>query len=75
MNKKLYNGQKLKEIFWTEGFCRVGVGGCTNIEVVMENGQMAGVPWALVTFEGTEQRKYNLALTEGVTLSGDSNGS
>jgi len=74
MGKEFCNGQKLKEVFWADGFVKIGSGGCIEIEVVMEDGQMAGVPWALVTFEKTEQRKYNLALVEGVTLLGDSNG-
>ena len=40
-----------------------------DIEVVMENGQMAGVPWALVTYEKDgSQLKCNLATVDQVVL-------
>ena len=41
---------------------------CVSIEVVMEYGQMAGVPWALVTFENKPPVKVNLAFMEEVGL-------
>lgn len=63
------NGDKLKQIFW-EGQSRILVGenGCESITVIMENGQMAGVPWVIVKITGREITKYNLALCEGVVL-------
>ena len=65
--ESLKNGDKLKQIFW-EGDARVlvGEGGCESITVVMENGQMAGVPWAEAHFKEAELTRYNLALCEGV---------
>ena len=68
MGKDFYRGQKLKRIFWGEMFLEVGTRCCADIEVVMENGQMAGVPWALITNTDGSQCKYNLALVEGVVL-------
>lgn len=45
---------------------RVGEVRVTKIKVVMENGQMAGVPW-LAVYEGEKvTAKYNAALLEGV---------
>ena len=64
-----FNGQRLKAIYWEEGAqCVVGESDCIGIEVVMENGQMAGVPWAVVFREDGKCQKYNLALAEGVEL-------
>lgn len=68
MAKDFYQGQKLKSIDWPEARCEVGSFNCTDIEVVMENGQMAGVPWALATYEDGTQFKHNLALAESVKL-------
>jgi hypothetical protein len=40
---------------------------CSDIEVIMENGQMAVVPWALVNYKSNRpSRKINLALMEFV---------
>ena len=65
---EFFNGQRLNAIYWEEGEqCVVGQG-VTGIEVVMENGQMAGVPWAIVFRESKKCNKYNLALAEGVEL-------
>jgi len=62
-------GQMLKAIFWDEGPGQVvGQHDCESIEVVMENGQMARVPWALVKFADGRSWKYNLAAAEGVQL-------
>lgn len=41
---------------------------CTTIVVTMENGHMAGVPWALAVFHDGHQEMFNLALMETVRL-------
>lgn len=68
-------GQKLIAIGYDncEVWYEVGKNDVTDITVVMENGQMAGVPWALVTFKsgGIEQRKINLALCNEVLVRRD----
>lgn len=47
---------------------RVGMAKCTAIKVVMENGQMAAIPWFEV-YEGESLRsKWNGALLEGVEI-------
>ena len=75
------NGQKLSRIFWDDDdFVEVGklteefyfIDGekkedvCVGLEVLMENGQMTGVPWAVGKFESETTVKYNLALVAGV---------
>ncbi len=60
------NGQSLKAIYFTDGE-DVIAGDDTTITVIMENGQMLGVPWALVEGIGGVQ-KWNLALVLGVAL-------
>lgn len=68
MSKTFETGQKLRSIFWEQDTSmEVGKGGCIDIEVVFENGQMAGVPWALATFKEAPQHKYNLARADGVS--------
>ena len=47
-------------------FIKVGLYGCKSITVVMENGQMAGVPWAYVEKEDGTETKHNLALCESI---------
>ena len=76
--KAFYTGQRLKEIFWSSGErCRVGEHRdkteitIAYIEVVMENGQMAGVPWAIVQWSDGKTLKYNLAEMDGVELASD----
>ena len=65
----LEQGTKLESIFWSdEEHITIGEGGCLSIEVTMENGQMAGVPWAFATYENRDKRLFNLALAEGVKL-------
>lgn len=68
---EFYEGQQLKAIYHVptpmgEGVTSVGVNGVISITVCMENGQMAGVPWARVTDERDLARKFNLALVGGV---------
>jgi len=78
MDRKFKQGQKLK---WMRGPADfdgcyvnyiVGKAGVTDIEVVMENGQMSSVPWALITFKGRPDGlinvKVNLSLMEEVGL-------
>ena len=73
MNKKeFHNGQKLDTLLY------IRRNGCLDIdserdecdiEVVMENGQMAGVPWALVTYrKDGSQLKCNLAKIDQVVI-------
>jgi len=61
-------GDKVSAIIFSEGAFRVGSGKCTSIKVVMENGQMAGVPWFEVYEGETMKSKWNGALLEGVEL-------
>ena len=78
MDKEFKQGQKLDYVQGpsdgNQVFYRVGhsysksVKPPVQIEVVMEYGQMAGVPWALVTFENKPPVKVNLALMEEVGL-------
>lgn len=59
-------GQKLKAIYLTDG-ARISVGGeVDEIIIIMENGQMAGVPWFAVFKDGKMVSKWNAALVEGV---------
>ncbi len=68
MIEPVHSGQKLNAIYFDEQ-CRMIVGehGCKSITVVMENGQMAGVPWAETDKNGEIQR-WNLANVHGIKL-------
>jgi len=57
--------------YWASGQFKVGEQKVTKIVVVMENGQMAGVPWFAVYREETLWHKCNGALLEGVKISID----
>ena len=62
-------GQKIKSIFFTNGDeLNISSPDVKSITVIMENGQMAGVPWASVIFQDDQEFKYNLALCEGVKI-------
>ena len=64
-------GQEVQKIWFSEGdggCFAVGSLGVEKITVVMENGQMAGVPWFAVWKEGRTDSKWNGALLGGVTL-------
>ena len=62
-------GQSVTALFFTDEQCiRVGAGECTGINVVMENGQMAGVPWFEVYKNGEVTEKWNAAMLEGVEI-------
>ena len=66
------NGQKLHSIYFgnKEGsYFQVGMLNCVSIEVVMENGQMNHVPWALVTHDnGLPKTKWNMSRLQGCQL-------
>ncbi len=67
--KDFYDGQKLLGILCPNGSkIKVGQFECEYITVIMENGQMAGVPWAEVVRSNGRVYKYNLALAEGVRI-------
>ncbi len=70
MNKcRFKDGQKVKSIFFSgEGVIATGKLGCKQITVVMENGQMAAVPWFLVEYDNRPPTKFNGALVEGTEL-------
>lgn len=69
MDMKFHRGQKLKALYWANGSeITVGLGTCEDIEVIMENGQMAGVPWALARHSDGIILKHNLAKVESVKL-------
>ena len=69
MDNQFQEGMQVKSIYWDDGpgFI-VGQLDCKQITVIMENGQMAGVPWFLVEFEDKPTQKINGALVEGVEL-------
>ena len=67
-DKRFCNGQELKAIYFPDGESVTVEMTATRIEIVMENGQAAGVPWAYVIYKNGDIRKYNLALVEGVLL-------
>ena len=68
MAKIFENGQKLSALFFPNEH-NISVGkNVLDIEVVMECGQMSGVPWAYVTYADGQRQKWNLALCEGVLL-------
>ena len=61
---------KLKRIEWNNGnqYVQVGKMGCVSITVVMVDGQMAGVPWALATYDDGDKVLHNIALCESVII-------
>ena len=69
IDNRFEEGQKVESVFWSDGeYKKVGTNKCKRITVVMENGQLAGVPWFLAEFEDSPDQKYNGAMLEGVTL-------
>lgn len=65
--KEFTQGQKIKAIFWANGEQLIsGEGTTQEIEIVMENGQMVGVPWARAIHKDGRIFKHNLALVESV---------
>ena len=68
-HQEFKEGQEVKSLWWpNEGNLTVGQNSVEKITVVMENGQMAGVPWFAVWKDGKVASKYNGALLEGVLL-------
>ena len=69
-NLRFKDGQEVRTIFWADsvGGLQAGRNGITRITVVMENGQMAGVPWFAAWKGDTIAFKYNGAMVEGVEL-------
>ena len=68
-NMEFKQGQELQSIFFEpQSQIVVDSYGCKSITVSMENGQMAGVPWAYVVNENGEETKWNLALASGVRV-------
>jgi hypothetical protein len=72
-NDKFFEGQEVKALHFnpplneTE-FYSVGLNGVQKISIVMENGQMAGVPWFCVWVDDTILSKHNGALIMSVEL-------
>lgn len=66
---EFYEGDHVKVIYWPDGsMVRVGQNGVEKITVVMECGQMAGVPWFAVWKDGKIVYKHNGAMLESVEL-------
>jgi len=62
------DGDLLDAIYFSDGL-KVECGdNAKTIQVVMENGQMDTVPWAVVEMNNGRTWKYNLALCESVQL-------
>ena len=63
------SGQKLLYVELPEAdLYSLGKSGIVDIRVIMENGQMAGVPWALVEFHNGRICKLNLSMAKSVEL-------
>lgn len=67
---EFHNGQKLKALCFSDDE-NINASDTLTIAVLMESGQMAGVPWAVVEDAGRVW-KWNLALVLGVELEEDS---
>jgi hypothetical protein len=70
-DREFKKGQKLHRVWYnnSEEWYGMNDSNVDTIEVVMESGQMAGVPWAVVTFKnGRPPTKLNLALCNQVDL-------
>jgi hypothetical protein len=62
-----HGDENIKAIYVdSEQVIRVGECEVSKIIVIMENGQMAGVPWLAVIQCGEMTLKYNAALIQGV---------
>jgi len=69
IDQRFKEGEEVKCIFWPNGEgCLVGRNGVEKITVVMEDGQMSGVPWFAVWKDGEVNAKYNGAMIEGVEV-------
>ena len=66
---RFYEGEEVKALFWLDGTqIMVGHGGVAKITVVMEYGQMAGVPWFAVWNDHKIVSKHNAAHIASVDL-------
>ena len=70
MMNEFYIGQQVYEIIYPSNECyTVGIGGIEKITVVMEDGQMAGVPWFAVWKNGEIESKHNAVHVSTVIMS------
>jgi len=67
MSEQFKAGQKLSVIYLDADAQIIAINGIT-IEVIMEHGQMAAVPWAYVVYPDGDRQKWNLAQCQGVKL-------
>jgi len=70
-NNRFKEGQQVSVLYFPseeEGTISIEHDNCDYITVVMENGQMAGVPWFAVWHKGKVVSKWNGALLAGVQL-------
>lgn len=68
---RFYEGQEVEAFYGPaprEVWYRSGQDGVEKITVVMENGQMSGVPWFVVWRGGRIASKHNGAMMESVDL-------
>lgn len=71
MDRRFKEGQKLNSVVMNNGFT-ISIFDKENpikeISIVMEDGQMAGVPWARVVYGDDSIEKLNLAFAMAVSL-------
>lgn len=68
-DNRFYDGQEIQSIFHLDDeITNVNDMTIKRITVVMENGQMAGVPWFQVEYVNGVKRKFNGAHVEGVDV-------
>ena len=61
--QKFRAGDKLQAIYWPDDVSvRLDECGCINLYIIMENGQMDGVAWAVAEYSDGRILKHNLAL-------------
>lgn len=66
---EFFEGQGLNTLHLSEAeYVSITQQNVSSIKVVMENGQMAGVAWAIVFYKDGRCIKYNLALIQSVEL-------
>ena len=61
------DGTKLRGLIWNDR-AEITEGEGAQIEVIMVAGQMAYVPWALVTYSDSSKAMWNLAHVSGILL-------
>ena len=73
-HRDFHNGQRLRQVIMNNGFVVPNPDTDKDwqkveaITIVMEAGQMAGVPWAEVKYKDGSTLKLNLAYAIGVSL-------